>query len=59
MKIKMIIQKKIQNCFFLLICLIVLLFQSHSHKLNAFPMDKYKSELVTEELRLEVPSKFK
>ena len=59
MKIKMKIQKKIQNCFFLLICLIVLLFQSNSQIMNAFAMDKYQSELVTEELRLAIPSQFK
>ena len=59
MKIKMKILKKIQNCFFLLLCLIVLLFQSNSQIMNAFAMDKYQSELVTEELRLAIPSQFK
>ena len=53
------IKKKIQSFSFLLICLFVLLFQSNSQILNAIPMDKYQDELVTEELRLEIPSKFK
>ena len=53
------IKKKIQSFSFLLICLLVLLFQSNSHSLNAVPMDKYQGELITEELRLEIPSQFK
>ena len=53
------IKKKIQSFSSLLICLFVLLFQSNSQILNAIPMDKYQDELVTEELRLEIPSKFK
>ena len=59
MKINLKTKKKIQSFFFLSICLFVLLFQSNSQVLNALPMDKYQSELVTEELRLEIPSKFK
>ena len=53
------IKKKIQGFTFFLICLFVLISQSNSQILNAFPMDNYQSELVTEELRLEIPSKFK
>ena len=53
------IKKKIQSFSFLLTCLFVLLFQINSQTLNALPMDKYQSELVTEELRLEIPSQFK
>ena len=59
MKLNMKIKKKIQNFSFFLICLFVLLFQSNSQIMNALPMDKYQSELVTEELRLEIPSEFK
>ena len=59
MKIKLKIKKKIQNFFFLLICLLVLLFQSNSQKLYALSMEKYQDELITEELRLEIPFKFK
>ena len=59
MKINLKIRKKIKSFSFLLICLFGLLFQSNSQILNALPMDKYQDELVTEELRLEIPSKFK
>ena len=59
MKINLKTKKKMQSFFFLSICLFVLLFQSNSQVLNALMMDKNQSELVTEELRLEIPSKFK
>ena len=59
MKIKLKIKKKIQNFSFLLICLLVLLFQSNSQKLYALSMEKYQDELIIEELRLEIPFKFK
>ena len=59
MKINLKIKKKIQIFSLLLICLYGLLFQSNSQILNALPMNKYQGELVTEELRLEIPSKFK
>ena len=59
MKINFNIKKKLQGFSILLICLFGLLFQSNSQILNALPMDKYQVELVTEELRLEIPSKFK
>ena len=53
------IKKNIQSFSSLLICFFVFLFQSNSQILNALPMDKYQSELITEELRLEIPSQFK
>ena len=59
MKINIKIKNKIKNFSFLLMCLFVLLFQSNFQIINALPMDKYQSALVTEELRLEIPSKFK
>ena len=59
MKINFKIKKKIRNFTFLLICLFVFLFQSNSQILNAFPMENYQSELITEELRLKIPLKFK
>ena len=59
MKINMNIKKKIQSFFTLLICLFVLLYQSNSQIMNALPMDKNQDELVIEELRLKIPSKFK
>ena len=59
MKINLKTKKKIQSFFFLIICLFVLLFQSNSQVLNALMTDKNQSEIVTEELRLEIPFKFK
>ncbi len=59
MKINLKIKKKIINLSFLLICLLVFLFQSNSQILNALPMDTYQSGLITEELRLKVPAEFK
>ena len=52
-------KRKIQSFSILLICLLALLFQSNSQILNALPMDNYQSKFITEELRLEIPSKFK
>ena len=59
MKINLKIKKKIQRLSFLLICLFGLFFQSNSQILEALPMDNYQSKPVTEELRLEIPYKFK
>ena len=59
MKINLKTKKKMQSFFFLIICLFVLLFQSNSQVLNALIMDTNQSELVIEELRLEIPSKYK
>ena len=59
MKINLKTKERIQNLSFLFIFLFVFLFQSHSQILNALPMYKYQSELVTEELRLVIPFKFK
>ena len=59
MKINFIIKEKIKKLSFLLICLFVFLFQINSPILNALSMDTYQTGLVTEELRLKVPSEFK
>ena len=59
MKINFKIKKKIQTFSFLLICLFVLLFQSNFQNQTAIAMDNYRNALITEELRLKVPSKFK
>ena len=53
------LKKKIKKFSFLFICLLFFLFQTNSPILNALPMDSYQSGLVTEELRLKIPSKFK
>ena len=44
---------------FLFICLFFFTFQSNFQIVRASNMDNYQSELVTEELRLKVPSHFK
>ena len=59
MKIYFKIAKKIKRFFFVTFFLFVFLFQINSQTLNALPMDNYKSENVTEELRLKIPSEFK
>ena len=59
MKINLLIKEKIKNFSFLFICLFVFIFLINSSILKAFPMDTYQSGLVTEELRLKVPSEFK
>ncbi len=59
MKINFTIKEKIKNLSILFICLFAFLFQINSQILKALPMDTYQSELVTEELRLKIPSEFK
>ena len=43
----------------LLICLVVLIYQSNIPNLKALPMDNYQGEIVIEELRLKVPADVK
>ena len=59
MKINLRVKEKIKNCSFLFISLFIFLFQINSPILNALSMDTYQSGLVTEELRLKIPSEFK
>ena len=59
MKINLRIKEKIKNLSFLFICLFFFSFQINSSILNAIPMDTYQNGLVTEELRLKIPSEFK
>ena len=59
MKINFKIREKIKNLSLLFICLLFFLFQINSPILNALPMDNDRSGLITEELRLKIPSKFK
>ena len=53
------LKRKFQRFCLILICLLVLIFQSDIPNLRAFPMDNYQSEMVIEELRLKVPSEVK
>ncbi len=59
MKINFKIKKKIKSFFFLCIFLFVFLLQSNYKILYALPMNNDQSGLITEELRLKVPSEFK
>ena len=59
MNIDLNIKKRIKHFSFLLICLFVFLSQSNNQILNALPMENDQSGLITEELRLKVPTKFK
>ena len=59
MRINYKIKEKIKKLSFLFICLFFFLFQINSPILKALPMDTYQNGLVTEELRLKIPSEFK
>ena len=53
------LKKKIQRFCLLLICLVILIFQSNITNLKALTMDNFQSEMITEELRLKVPADVK
>ena len=53
---KINLKRKIQRFCLILICLLVLIFQSDIPNLKAIPMDYYQGKMVVEELRLKVPS---
>jgi len=53
------LKKNFQRFCLLLICLVVLIFQSDIPNLKALTMDNYQSEMVIEELRLKVPAECK
>ena len=59
MKKRFRIKKIIKGLIFAIICSFVFLFQSYSEILNALPMENYQNEIIIEELRLKVPTKFK
>jgi len=59
MKLNLDLKRKFQRFCLILICLLVLIFQSDIPNLRAFPMDNYQSEMVIEELRLKVPADVK
>ena len=56
MKLNLNLKKIFQRFCFILIGLVVLIFQSDIPNLKAFPMDNNQGEMVTEELRLKVPA---
>ena len=59
MKLNLNLKKKFQRFCLLLICLVVLIFQSDINNLKALTMDNFQSEMVIEELRLKVPADVK
>ena len=56
MKLNFNLKKKFQRFCLLLICLVVLIFQSDMPNLKALTVDNYQGEMVIEELRLKVPA---
>ena len=56
MKLNFNLKRKFQRFCLILICLVVLNFQSDFPNLQALPMDNYQGEMVIEELRLKVPA---
>ena len=59
MKLNLSWKKKFQRFCLVLICLVVLMFQSDFSNSRAFTMDNYQDEMVIEELRLKVPADVK
>ena len=59
MKLNLNLKRKFQRFFLVLICLVVLIFQSDIPNLKALTMDNYQGEMVIEELRLKVPAEVK
>ncbi len=56
MKLNFNLKVKFRRFCFILVCLVVLTFQSDMPSLKALPMDNYQGEMVIEELRLKVPA---
>ena len=59
MKLILNLKKKFQRFCLVLICLIVLIFQSDITNLKALTMENYQGEMIIEELRLRVPKNAK
>ena len=59
MKFNLNLKKNFQRFCLVLICLVVLIFQSNFPNLKALTMDNYQGEMVIEELRLKVPADVK
>ena len=56
MKFNFNLKGKFQRSCLILVCLVVLIFQSEIPNLKALPMDNYQGEMIIEELRLKVPA---
>ena len=59
MKLNFNLKGKFKQFCLILVCLVVLIFQSNMPNLKALPMDNYQSAMVIEELRLKVPAEAK
>ena len=59
MKFNLNLEKRFQRFCLVLICLVILIFQSDIPNLKALPMENYQSQMVIEELRLKVPADVK
>ena len=59
MKINLKIKEIIKKLPLIFICLVLFLSQPNSKILKALTMDNHQSVLVTEELRIKIPAKFK
>ena len=59
MKVTFDLKEKIKRVCFMLIFLVVLIFQTNFQIVQALSMENYQSGIVIEELRLKVPSEFK
>ena len=59
MKLNFEYKEKFRRFCFILVCLVVLTFQSGIPNLKALPMENYQGEMVVEELRLKVPADLK
>tara|TARA_B100000989_G_scaffold30585_1_gene19496 strand:- start:101 stop:547 length:447 start_codon:yes stop_codon:yes gene_type:complete len=56
MKLNFYFKEKFRRFCLILVCLVVLIFQSGVPNLKALSMDNYQDEMVIEELRLKVPA---
>ena len=59
MKLNLYLSRIFQRFCLILVCLVVLIFQSDTPNLKALTMNNFKSEMVIEELRLKVPADVK
>ncbi len=59
MKLYLHLKRKFQRFCFILVTLMILIFQSETTYLKALPMDNYQDQIVIEELRLKVPANAK
>ena len=56
MKLNFYLKGKFQRFCLILVCLVILIYQSDISNLQALPMDSFQGEMVIEELRLKVPT---